>query len=242
MALFEKLSHLTTFLFDIDGVFTASGMLATEDGELLRTVNTRDGLAVKMVAQFFKAIRPINLAIVGGYQYIIYYKYILSIVENPRLSPLHFLGFVVTTLLVTAGGYLINDYYDHEGDLINKTNWHKLNKSTLWNAYIVVTLLGFIIALWIAYQIRHLSYAGIYAFAVALLYVYSAWAKRQALIGNIIVAAFSGLSILVLLLTEWPALTIVMTISPTGYWRDVNLCIFCIVDQRISQGCRRYQR
>jgi 3-deoxy-D-manno-octulosonate 8-phosphate phosphatase (KDO 8-P phosphatase) len=47
MALFEKLSHLTTFLFDIDGVFTASGMLATEDGELLRTVNTRDGLAVK---------------------------------------------------------------------------------------------------------------------------------------------------------------------------------------------------
>ncbi len=47
MTLFEKLSHLTTFLFDIDGVFTASGMLATEDGELLRTVNTRDGLAVK---------------------------------------------------------------------------------------------------------------------------------------------------------------------------------------------------
>ena len=176
-----------------------------------------------MVAQFFKAIRPINLAIVGGYQYIIYYKYILSIVENPRLSPLHFLGFVVTTLLVTAGGYLINDYYDHEGDLINKTNWHKLNKSTLWNAYIVVTLLGFIIALWIAYQIRHLSYAGIYAFAVALLYVYSAWAKRQALIGNIIVAAFSGLSILVLLLTEWPALTIVMTISPTGYETAVTI-------------------
>lgn len=45
--LFEKLEHLTTLLFDIDGVFTASGMLATEQGELHRTVNTRDGLAIK---------------------------------------------------------------------------------------------------------------------------------------------------------------------------------------------------
>lgn len=48
MSLFKNLTNITTLLFDIDGVFTTSGMLATEHDELLRTVNTRDGLAVKM--------------------------------------------------------------------------------------------------------------------------------------------------------------------------------------------------
>ncbi len=187
-----------------------------------------------MVAQFFKAIRPINLAIVCGYQYIIYYKYILSIIDEPRLSSMYFLGFVVTTLLITAGGYLINDYYDHTGDLINKTNWHSLSPSTLLSTYLSVTLVGFLLALWIAYQIGHLYYVSIYVIAVALLYVYSAWAKRQALIGNIIVALFSGLSILVLLLTEWPAMTIAKTTTPIGYEKAVTIIVgmsifaFCV--------------
>ncbi len=47
MNIFDKLQQITTLLFDVDGVFTDSAMLATEDGNLLRSVNTRDGLAVK---------------------------------------------------------------------------------------------------------------------------------------------------------------------------------------------------
>jgi len=47
MSIFAKLEKITTLLFDVDGVFTDSAMLATEDGDLLRSVNTRDGLAIK---------------------------------------------------------------------------------------------------------------------------------------------------------------------------------------------------
>lgn len=47
----SKLKHITTFVFDVDGVFTNSNVLITENGELLRTMNTRDGQAVKIALE-----------------------------------------------------------------------------------------------------------------------------------------------------------------------------------------------
>lgn len=47
----EKFKLVKTFFFDVDGVFTNSQMLVTEDGELLRSVSTRDGYAIKKAAE-----------------------------------------------------------------------------------------------------------------------------------------------------------------------------------------------
>lgn len=54
----EKFRDVRTFFFDVDGVFTDSNLLITEKGELLRTMNVRDGYAVK---------RALN----AGYQIVI---------------------------------------------------------------------------------------------------------------------------------------------------------------------------
>jgi len=43
----SKFKEINTFIFDVDGVFTNSNLLVTESGELLRTVNTRDGYAIR---------------------------------------------------------------------------------------------------------------------------------------------------------------------------------------------------
>lgn len=43
----ELLRHITTFVFDVDGVFTDSSILITTTGELLRKMSVRDGYAVK---------------------------------------------------------------------------------------------------------------------------------------------------------------------------------------------------
>jgi len=45
---YSKLSKIETFIFDVDGVFTNSRLLVTEKGEFLRTMNVRDGAAMKM--------------------------------------------------------------------------------------------------------------------------------------------------------------------------------------------------
>lgn len=49
--IYEKLPGITTFVFDVDGVFTDSRILLTEEGHLLRTMNVRDGYAVKIALQ-----------------------------------------------------------------------------------------------------------------------------------------------------------------------------------------------
>ena len=43
----NKLKSITTFVFDVDGVFTDNRLIATEQGELLRTFNAKDGFALK---------------------------------------------------------------------------------------------------------------------------------------------------------------------------------------------------
>ena len=43
----EYLSQISTFIFDVDGVFTNGGVLISENGELLRTMNVKDGYALK---------------------------------------------------------------------------------------------------------------------------------------------------------------------------------------------------
>jgi len=44
----ESFSAIHTFIFDVDGVLTNNEILITEAGELLRKMNVRDGLAIKI--------------------------------------------------------------------------------------------------------------------------------------------------------------------------------------------------
>ena len=43
----EEFRHITTFVFDVDGVFTDGSITILPDGEMIRTMNTKDGYAVK---------------------------------------------------------------------------------------------------------------------------------------------------------------------------------------------------
>ncbi len=43
----EVLNDITTFIFDVDGVLTDSSVHVTENGEMLRIMNIRDGFAMK---------------------------------------------------------------------------------------------------------------------------------------------------------------------------------------------------
>lgn len=47
MSFKKEFRHITTFVFDVDGVFTDGGITILPDGEMVRTMNTKDGYAVK---------------------------------------------------------------------------------------------------------------------------------------------------------------------------------------------------
>jgi len=43
----EYLEHITTFIFDVDGVLTDGTITVTTSGEMIRTMNIKDGYALK---------------------------------------------------------------------------------------------------------------------------------------------------------------------------------------------------
>ena len=55
------LKNITTFIFDVDGVFTDGTVLINTDGEMLRTMNVKDGYALKTALQ-----KGYNVCIISG--------------------------------------------------------------------------------------------------------------------------------------------------------------------------------
>lgn len=57
----EYLEHITTFIFDVDGVLTDGTILLTSTGDMLRTMHTKDGFAMKTAID-----AGFNLCIISG--------------------------------------------------------------------------------------------------------------------------------------------------------------------------------
>lgn len=57
----EYLNDITTFVFDVDGVLTDGSVHITTNGDLLRTMNVKDGYALKNAIQ-----QGFNICIISG--------------------------------------------------------------------------------------------------------------------------------------------------------------------------------
>lgn len=57
----EYLEHITTFIFDVDGVLTDGTISLTTTGEMLRTMHTKDGFAIKTAL-----LSGFNVCIISG--------------------------------------------------------------------------------------------------------------------------------------------------------------------------------
>jgi len=143
---------------------------------------------------YIKSIRPLNLCIVAITQLLIFYVVILPSFNyaevNNLLSPKLLLLLVFDTLLIAASGYVINDVIDEASDKINnklKPGYEK-RKAVSW--YSILVLFSVLIAVYIAYRIDNLFLALINPIAILLLFLYSKYFKKQALLGNIIVSLF----------------------------------------------------
>jgi 4-hydroxybenzoate polyprenyltransferase len=108
-----------------------------------------------------------------------------------RLGWFDFVILVISTCLITAAGYVINDYFDIRSDLINRGTIIVGNTVTRRMAmmyHIVLNLLGVAGGTYVSARIGFFGLGIIFLLTSGLLYFYSATYKRQFLIGNIIVA------------------------------------------------------
>ncbi len=121
----------------------------------------------------------------------------------------NFILLVIATISITAGGYIINDYFDIKTDLINKGKvivGTKISrrKAMLWHS--IFNIAGVTAGFYISSTTGYIWLGSLFLVVSGLLYFYSASYKRQFLIGNIIVALLTGMVPLLVVLYEWPAL------------------------------------
>jgi 4-hydroxybenzoate polyprenyltransferase len=147
----------------------------------------------------FRLIRLPNLVIVAATQYALQYAILCpelsKIGLKPLLPDLQFFLLVCSTVLIAAGGYVVNDIEDVDIDRLNKPEHKRIVERIYplpicWKIYWGITILGFGISLYLAFFVNDFLQLIIYPAAVFLLWAYSKWFKRQFLIGNLVVAGF----------------------------------------------------
>ena len=139
--------------------------------------------------------RPINLLLIAFAQGMTAYFLIgtdrtgLPVLQDYRLYLL-----VLATVLITAAGYMINDYYDVKIDLINRPRQVVVGKGIKRRVILVLHSVFNFAAIGLGYIVAP-RIATVIFFAGLLLWLYCNWLKRKPLIGNIAVAFLTALSI-----------------------------------------------
>ncbi|NOX45383.1 MAG: UbiA family prenyltransferase [Chlorobi bacterium] len=164
---------------------------------------------------YLKIIRLPNLGIIVITQYLLRYCvignwYAYSGV-NAAFSNLDFALLVFSTILITAGGNIINDVFDVETDKINKPEKMLIGKSVSGLSakilYLVFSVSGLLIGVYLAVQVKSLQLGLIFLAIVIMLFLYSKTYQKTLLLGNVIVASLSAMVILIVWLFEFFALT-----------------------------------
>jgi len=129
---------------------------------------------------------------------------------GPQL-PLHlFVALVLSTILVAAGGNVINDYFDTRIDRVNKPGevivGRTVKRRTAITGHLVLSGLGLLLGAFTAWRAGLPQWALIPAFAIGALWTYSTSFKRRLIIGNGLVAVLAALVPLTVGLYEIPLL------------------------------------
>lgn len=133
--------------------------------------------------------------------------------------PLHlFILLVISTMLIAAGGNMINDYFDTRIDRINKPEkvivGRTVKRRVAMTGHMVLSALGLLIGTMVAWRCGMLKWAAIPAFSIGALWVYSTSLKRQLIIGNVTVAILTALVPLSVGLYEIPMMKEALATNP----------------------------
>ena len=120
--------------------------------------------AVTRLRMFLQLVRVPNLLIIVITQFLLRYCLIAPFLYNGdtefMTSLLDFSLVCLSTVLFTAGGYVINDYFDVKIDQVNKPDHLLVGKviagRTAIKWHIILTSLGSLIGLYLTYRIGFL--------------------------------------------------------------------------------------
>jgi len=118
------------------------------------------------------------------------------------LNDWQYILLVLSTVLLAAAGYVINNIYDVATDTINKPNdvvvGKGISETTAYNIYIGLNITGVAIGFVLANIIFRPSFASLFILIASLLYFYSTTLKQIMILGNFVVALLLSVSVLII--------------------------------------------
>ena len=166
---------------------------------------------MKLISAFFRLVRWPNLVFIALAQFLFTYCIILPVFAssplNPNVHGPNFLLICISSVLIAAAGYIINDYFDLNIDLVNKPDKLVVEKiihrrwTIVWHIALSVTgiAIGFYID--VTTKIWMLGFSNMVC--VMLLFVYSTSLKRRLLAGNVLISLLTAWVILVVAWCEY---------------------------------------
>ncbi|HET9056811.1 MAG TPA: geranylgeranylglycerol-phosphate geranylgeranyltransferase [Chitinophagaceae bacterium] len=156
---------------------------------------------MKLLAAFLKLIRWLNLVFIAITQLLFYYCIIIPILSRANVSvdsfkEYHLALIIFSSVAIAAAGYIINDYFDINIDLINKPQRNVVDKimnrrwAMFWHMFL--SMIGIVTGFYVDYISHHFLLGVSNVICVVLLFVYSLTLKRQLLIGNILISLLTA--------------------------------------------------
>jgi 4-hydroxybenzoate polyprenyltransferase len=149
---------------------------------------------------FIRLIRPINLIVIALTMYGMRVYFIPRIPLNSikgTSEPFDFFLLVLSTVLIAAGGNIINDYFDVKADKINKPHKVIIGKyiKPRWAIVLhwLMNFVAFAIACYLSWRYKTFWYVFIDLLSINVLWFYSMYFKRKFLIGNLLIAGLTAL-------------------------------------------------
>lgn len=174
---------------------------------------------------FLNLIRWKNLVIVAVTMILMRYAVIEAVISKISVTLINsngvpvplslkfpwydFAVLVFATLLIAAGGYVINDYFDIKTDLINRGEvivGTKIPRRQAMMWHNLLNIVGVAAGFYISWRAGYFWLGTLFLIVSGLLYFYSASYKRQFLIGNIVVSLLTAMVPMLVVLFEWPFL------------------------------------
>jgi 4-hydroxybenzoate polyprenyltransferase len=144
-------------------------------------------LAIPRLEPLLRIARFWNLLIIAIAQY-----FTVAFLVDPKLIyDWHLLALSASTMMIAAGGYIINDYYDVKIDLINKPERVVVGRGVSRRyailLHVLLSVAGIFFGLIVNWKIGAINF-----FSVFMLWWYSNQLKRLPFVGNFLIAFLTG--------------------------------------------------
>lgn len=160
---------------------------------------------MKSIIGFFQLIRWPNLLFIALTQLLFFYGVVEPVMFGleyiPRDFRILFYFLCLASVIIAAGGYIINDYFDLNIDLVNKPHRLVIDKiiKRRWAIFfhMFFSVAGILLSFYIALQSNNWFIGFANTVCVMVLWLYSTTFKKKLLSGNILISMLTGWTVLV---------------------------------------------